>query len=90
MEEVFVRCEVANGIFTDEREVTIDTREGERITFLTNKAFVQSSSLGEKPVEGKLKVVVVKQAKDEALIRLPSQSFPAANNIWVMRRNIER
>jgi hypothetical protein len=90
MEEVFLKCAVANGIFTDEREVTIDTREGEKITFLTNKAFVQSPSVGEKPVEGKLKVVVVKQANDEALIRLPSQSSPAANNIWVMRWDIER
>ncbi len=33
MEEVFVRCEVANGIFTDEREVTIDTREGKESRF---------------------------------------------------------
>ncbi len=90
MEEVFVKCGVAKGIFTDEREVTVDTPGGEKLTFLTNKAFVQPPSVGDNPVEGKLRVLVVKHSDDQTLIRLPSQSSPAANNIWVMRRDIER
>jgi hypothetical protein len=85
-----VKCGVAKGIFTDEREVTVNTHAGEKLTFLTNKAFVQSPSVGDKPVEGKLKVFVIKHADDQVLVRLPSQSSPAANNIWMMRRDIER
>lgn len=88
MEQAFVKCAVAKGIFSDEREVTLKTREGS-LSFFANKAFVQSPPVEEAPVAGRLRVVIVQRKNGDALVRLPSQASPAANSIWVTRKDLE-
>ncbi len=87
---VTIACQVALGMFRDERGVEIQLPEG-KIAALVDKNDVQVAHDPEpgQVVPGRLRVSVVEEGHDEVLVDLPRPSFSAGQRLRVPRRLLE-
>jgi hypothetical protein len=88
---VTIACEVALGMFRDERGVEISLPNGRKIAALVDKNDVHVSQ-DPKPgetVPGRLRVSVVEPLEDGVLVDLPRPSFSDGQRVRVPRDLLE-
>jgi hypothetical protein len=88
---VTIPCEVALGMFRDERGVEIRLSDGSTVAALVDKNDVQVPHEPEPgtTVPGRLRVSIVKPLEDGVLVDLPRPSFTAGQRVRVPKEALE-
>jgi len=83
-----VKCLVEPGVFSSEWAVKLEAKEGP-VSFFVDKSLVEPSGTPQigRPVPGSVKVTVLEENPDFALIRLPAQSS-GTSSVWVHRSRL--
>jgi hypothetical protein len=77
MKNIWLKCQVAKGMFPDERTVTLNT-EPDKVSVFCHKDFVENDML---------KVALIEERNREVLVRLPVES-PVGQLFWVSMKDV--
>ncbi len=88
--ETTLECTVASGMFSSEREISVELSDGRMVSAFVDEHQVIPSRRPEadERIDGKVKVAIVKEHRDSVVVDLPQPTFANGTRITVNKNKL--